>query len=102
MKKLIIFCVSFVALFCCVSCFGETIRNCEHNYVLIDQKNSSCEVAGNKVYMCTKCGTEYSEYLPPLGHNEKTVYKAPTCTEEGGDVTTCLIVLYVISNGLIM
>ena len=55
-------------------------------------KAPGCETEGRKFWSCEKCGEEFTEELPALGHAYPeiwTVRKAATCLEDGVEYRTC-------------
>jgi hypothetical protein len=49
-------------------------------------------VDGLTTHTCSACGDKYTTVLPAIGHrwDEGTVLQAPTCTEDGKKLLTCL------------
>ncbi len=60
-----------------------------HNFVLVDTKDPTCELAGYNRYMCT-CGQSKADIFDPFGHDWKayTTY-APSCDKAGYTVYRC-------------
>ena len=55
-----------------------------HEYKLIKDEEATCTKAGEKEYLCERCGDSYIETIPATGHSyKKTVKKEVTCTEDG-------------------
>ena len=54
-----------------------------HNFVLVDAKDATCDLAGYNRYMCT-CGQSKADILDPLGHIWKLAKVIdPTCEKAG-------------------
>ena len=46
----------------------------EHQYQLVEKKESTCTEEGYNKYKCVDCGNEYIEYIPMLAHNYGKIY----------------------------
>ena len=63
----------------------------EHEYIVKQKKDATCEASGYIVYSCKECGDEYIETLTALGHNygEWTETTPATCTDKGEETRVC-------------
>ena len=61
-----------------------THESVDHPFVIVDQKEPTCEESGYVDYQCSMCGETRYSYVSPLGHNYQTrVIKEGSCTEDG-------------------
>lgn len=85
---------------------GESLRTCtttsrqHHEYRQIpalghDYKESvaakaTCETAGVRSYICSRCSDRYTKPIPATGHKyEESITKEPGCLEEGEKTFIC-------------
>lgn len=66
---------------------GDT---CSHNYEVEEETPATCTAAGNKKYVCLICGDVKNEKIDAKGHSYETRVVAPTCTEKGYTIHTCI------------
>ena len=60
-----------------------------HNYQVTARTAPTCTEAGSITYTCAACGDSYTQTVPALGHDYRSVVTAPTCTEDGYTTHTC-------------
>lgn len=66
--------------------------SCAHTKKSVYITSADCTQVGYTVLTCDACHTEISrEIRPATGHTEKTVHRAPTCTEDGFERVYCAI-----------
>ncbi|MBQ7296291.1 MAG: hypothetical protein IJW86_08915 [Clostridia bacterium] len=80
----------------CSVCQAEELRMTQpignHSFTETVTVEPDCTTEGEKTYTCsvhTDCSANYTETIPALGHTEKLVYVAATCTSEGSAVIVC-------------
>ncbi len=81
----------------CITCEKVLAKAREHNYIVIDSKDPSCEAIGYKQYQCNHCYHTYREDISATGHSaaedaeegEIRVSKPVSCTEDGEYTYTC-------------
>ena len=80
----------------CSVCQAEELRTTQpigdHEFTSEITKQANCTEDGEKKYTCQKhadCSANYTETIPALGHKEKLVYIAATCTSTGKAQIVC-------------
>ncbi|MBO5936294.1 MAG: leucine-rich repeat domain-containing protein [Clostridia bacterium] len=73
---------------------GEVLP-AEHDYALVAETAPACEKAGSKTYACQVegCNATYTDTVAPLEHTRPEEWNeilAPTCTERGAKIKTCI------------
>ncbi len=71
--------------------YKNNFVNPEHDFILVEYAEPTCEKEGRETYKCSRCGEEKINILPATGHNfgkwiEQT---KPTCTKAGKEVRQC-------------
>ena len=64
----------------------------EHNYVVTEEKESTCETIGYTVYTCTECGDKISEFKDPKDHTwGDWVVEDAVCIYDGQKTRICTV-----------
>ena len=91
LKSAVLLILALLCFTSLLSC-GKTTP-CEHNYIGLITKESTCGKAGIKTFTCTICNHSYTEDVPSSGshHFTSSITKQPTCKEKGIRTYTCVI-----------
>lgn len=91
-KKLFVFLLLFFVLFLS-GCEIVNQLMCEHDYVVLEEKEATCKEAGFIKSECTKCQNIKNETISKLSHEftEWNIIKEATEKEDGLKQRTCLL-----------
>lgn len=73
--------------------YRDSFTNAQHDYILIECSEPTCEKDGQEIYKCCCCGVEEKKRIPATGHKfgPWIEQERPSCTTNGYEVRECSI-----------
>lgn len=73
--------------------YKDSFTNAQHDYILIEFSEPTCEKDGQEIYKCCCCGVEEKKRIPATGHKfgPWIEQERPSCTTNGYEVRECSI-----------
>ena len=73
--------------------YKDSFTNAQHDYILIECSEPTCEKDGQEIYKCCCCGVEEKKHIPATGHKfgPWIEQERPSCTTNGYEVRECSI-----------
>lgn len=73
--------------------YKDSFTNAQHDYILIECSEPTCEKDGQEIYKCCCCGVEEKKRIPATGHKfgPWIEQERPSCTTNGYEVRECSI-----------
>lgn len=73
--------------------YRDSFTNAQHDYILIECSEPTCEKDGQEIYKCCCCGVEEKKRIPATGHKfgPWIEQERPSCTTNGYEVRACSI-----------